>query len=208
MPPAVVLLNYLIIRQVVLELSRFFPQTGIFRGGFSIVQYLSLLPPEGIAKLLWAGRGTRSGHFFARYWASKDECAQRTGAHGFFILVSYILLAKLYSPHEVHSHCLFMQSGILMLFLFQRKANIAKSRPVLQISDWQTPRPSPHLLHCWQFMYSVCVEGWIRLLCRFTVSHYNSSYTKCLIFKKEGNCKVKLFFKEKKITIRKKKDGK
>ncbi len=121
MPPAVALLTYWTIRNVVFAFSRFFPILGFFAGGRA---------------------GARSGPFLPVIELQKMN-ARSARAHTDIILVSYILLAKLYSPHELHSHCLFMQSGILMLFLFQRKANIAKSRPVLQISDWQTPRPSP-----------------------------------------------------------------
>ncbi len=115
MPPAVALLHYK--RSCTCTFSR----TVISRGLFSdvYVSLLSLHGRNGEDSMDRAVGAQRS--FFAHYWASKDECAQRTGAHWFFILVSYILLAKLYSPHEVHSHCLFMQSGILMLFLFQRK---------------------------------------------------------------------------------------
>jgi hypothetical protein len=39
----------------------FFPKLGFF-AGFSML-YISLLSPVGIAELLWAGRGARSGPF-------------------------------------------------------------------------------------------------------------------------------------------------
>ncbi len=164
MPPAVALLNYWNIREAVQDIHfrGFFPNTGIFRGGvYCRVSLLVITAGRNREATIWEGGGCAAVLFcpllsFKTWMRAAHGRKRAAKPTHIFILVSYILLAKLYSPHEVHSHCLFMQSGILMLFLFQRKANIAKSRPVLQISDWQTPRPPPpHLLYCWQFMYSI-----------------------------------------------------